>query len=200
MMDSYQRWRAPMSDQMKIDAALANLESAKFSLRTVDAIKDHISGLENELEIVRGLHSSAIHDLKRIEFTNWRLEGELKKLNAKIYALLKANVLAEKAYTELTVAALKTGAYFEASKKFAGPALQQVMADLKSGKLQSQCVDAAAKLYALLKEIMPTRSTLREMTAYAHKLGEYLAVAQKYGGAQLEKASAYLATLNKTAA
>jgi hypothetical protein len=200
MMDSYQWWRAPMSDQMKIDAALANLEADKFSLRMVDAIKNHISGLENELEVVRGLHSIAIRDLNRVELSNWRLEGELKKLNAKIHALLKANVLTEKAYAGLTVVALKTGAFFVVSKKFAGPALQRVIADLKSGKLQSQCVDAAAKLYALLKEIMPTRSTLREMTAYADKLGEYLAVAQKYGGAQLEKASAYLATLNKTAA
>ena len=74
------------------------------------------------------------------------------------------------------------------------------MADLKSGKLRSQCVEAAAKLHSSLKEIMPTQSTLREMTAYGHRTAEYLAVAKKYLGAQLEKASAYLATLHKTTA
>jgi hypothetical protein len=190
----------PMSDKMKIEAALANLEAGKFSFRMADAIRDHISSLENELDVVRGLHGSAICDLKRTELANWRLEGELKKLNATIYALLRANLLTENAYAAMTFVAMKMGEYFEVSKKYAAPALEQVMADVKSGKLQSQCVDAAAKLYALLKEIMPTQSARREMTAYAHKTGEYLVVAIKRGGAQLEKASAYLATLHKTAA
>jgi len=189
-----------MSDQMKIDVALANLEGGNFSFLMIDAIKDHIRGLENEVELVRGLHGSATRDLNRIEFTNWRLEEDLKKLNAKIYVLLKANLLTEKACAGLTVVALKTGAYFEVSKKFAEPALQQVMADVKSGKLQSQGADAAAKIYALLKEIIPTQSTLEEMKPYAQKSGEYFAVAWKFVAAQLEKASAYVATLNKTAA
>jgi len=189
-----------MSDQMKIDVALANLEGGNFSFLMIDAIKDHIRGLENEVELVRGLHGSATRDLNRIEFTNWRLEEDLKKLNAKIYVLLKANLLTEKACAGLTVVALKTGAYFEVSKKFAEPALQQVMADVKSGKLQSQCADAAAKTYALLKSIMPTQDTVEEMKPYAQKSGEYFAVAWKFVAAQLEKASAYVATLNKTAA
>ena len=175
-----------MSEQMKIDVALANLEAGNFSFLMIDAIKDHIRGLENELELVRGLHGSAMRDLKRIEFTNWRLEEELKKLNAKIYLLLKANLLTEKAYAGLTVVALKTGAYFAVSKKFAEPALQQVMADVESGKLQSQGVDAAAKIYALLKEIMPTQSTVEEMKPYAQKSGEYFAVAWKFAAATFE--------------
>jgi hypothetical protein len=200
MMASYQRWSAPMSDKMKIDVALANLEAGKFSFRMVDAIKDHISGVDNELEVVRGLHDSAIRDLKRQELANWRLEGEQRKLNAQVYALLRANLLTEKAYAGMTFVAMKMGAYFEVSAKFAGTALERVTADVKTGKLQSQCVGAAATLRELLKEITPTQSTLREMTAYAHKIGEYLAVAKKYVSAQLEKASAYLATLHKTAA
>ena len=157
-----------MSEQMKIDVALANLEAGNFSFRMIDAIKDHIRGLENELELVRGLHGSAIRDLKRIEFTNWRLK-RAEEAQRQVYLLLKANLLTEKAYAGLTVVALKTGAYFAVSKKFAEPALQQVMADVKSGKLQSQGVDAAAKIYALLKEIMPTQSTVEEMKPYAQK-------------------------------
>lgn len=189
-----------MSDKMKINVALANLEAGKFSFRMVDAIKDHISSLENELEVVRGQHDSAILDLKRQELANWRHENELRRLNAQVYALLRANLLTEKAYGGMTLVVMKMGEYFEVSKKFAEPTLERAMAELKTGKLQSQCVDAAAKLYALLKEIMPTQDALRKMTPYAHKTGEYLAVAQKYVSAQLEKASAYLATLHKTAA
>ena len=41
-----------MSEKMKIDVALANLEAGKFSFRMVDAIKDHISRVENELAVV----------------------------------------------------------------------------------------------------------------------------------------------------
>jgi peptidyl-tRNA hydrolase len=175
-----------MSDNMKIDVALVHLEAGKFSFRMVDAIKDHISGLENELEVVRELHASAIRDLKRQEYANWRLEGELRKLNAKIYALLKANLLTEKAYAGMSFAALKMGVYVEVARKFAAAGLAQVMADVKSGKLQSQGADAAAKIYALLKEIMPTQSTLEEMKPYAHQMGEYLAVAGKFAAATFE--------------
>ena len=189
-----------MSDKMKINVALANLEAGKFSFRMVDAIKDRISGLENELEVVRGLHDRAIRDLKLQEIANWRLEAELRKLNAKIYALLEANLLTEKAYAGMSFAATKMGAYFEVSKKFAAEALARVMADVKSGALQSKCLDAAAKIYALLKEITPTQGALEGMKPYVHKTGEYLEVAWKFVAAQLTKVSAYLATLHKTAA
>jgi hypothetical protein len=175
-----------MSNTMKIDAALANLEAGKFSFRMVDAIKDHISSLENELEVVRGLHDSAIGDLKLQEIANWRLESELTKLNAKIYALLKANILTEKAYGGMTFVGMKTGEYVEISRKFAGATLERAMADLKSGKVKAQFVDASAKIYALLKK------ALREMTPYAHKMGEYLDVSRKFAGATLERAMADL--------
>jgi hypothetical protein len=200
MMAAHQRWSVPMSDKMKIDAALANLETGKFSFRMIDAIKEHISSLESELEAAHGMHDNAIGDLKLQKIANWRLEGELTKLNAQIYALLRANLLTENAHAGGTFVAMKMGAYFEVSKQFAAAAVERVMADVKSGKLQSQCVDAAAKLYASLKEIMPTQSTLNEVKPYARKLGEYLAVVQKHLGVQLEKVTAYLATLNKTAA
>jgi len=184
-----------MSEKMKIDVALANLEAGKFSFLLVDAIKDHISRVENELAVVHGLHASAIGDLKRQELANWRHENELRRLNAQVYALLRANVLTEKAYTGMAFAAVKMRPYFKAAMKFAAAALAQVMADVKSGKLQSQCVDSAAKIYALLKPIMPTQSTLEEIKPYAQKTREYLAIAWKFVAAQSAKASAYLATL-----
>ena len=189
-----------MSEKMKIDVALANLEAGKFSFRMVDAIKDHISRVENELAVVHGLHASANLDLKRQELANWRHENELRRLNAQIYALLRANVLTEKAYAGMAFGAMKMGAYFEVAMKFAAAALAQVIADVKSGKLQSQCVDSAAKIYALLKAIMPTQSTLEEIKPYAQKTREYLAIAWKFVAAQSAKASAYLATLYKNVA
>ena len=127
-----------MSEKMKIDVALTNLEASKFSFRMVDAIKDHIGGLENELEVARDRHDSVIRDLKLQQIANWRLEAELTKLNAQIYALLK--------------------------------------------------------------QIMPTKSALRELTPYANKTGECLVVLKKYVRAYVEKALAYLSTLHKTAA
>ena len=195
MMALHQRWSAPMSDKIKIDVALANLEAGKFSFLMVDAIKDHISSLENELEVVRGQHDSAIRDLQRQELANWRHENELRRLNAQIYALLRANLLTEKAYEGMTLVVMKMGEYFEVSKKFAEPALERAMAELKTGRLQSQCVDVTAKLYALLKAIMPTQSTLEEIKPYAQKTREYLAIAWKFVAAQSAKAPAYLATL-----
>jgi hypothetical protein len=183
-----------MTNTMKIDVALTNLEAGKFSFRMVDAIKDHISSLEGELEILRGLHDSAICDLKLQKIANWRQEGELRKLNARIYTLLKANMLTEKFYGGITSVVMKMGEYFEVSRQFAGATLERGIADLKAGKLKSQLVDSNAKIYALLKEV------IREMTPYAHKMGEYLEVFKKYVGTSLEKASAYVSTLHKTAA
>jgi len=64
---------------------------------------------------------------------------------------------------------MKSSEYDEVARKYAAAALEQVIADLKSGKLQSQLVDSSAKIYALLREIMPTKSALRELTPYANK-------------------------------
>ena len=53
-----------MPNEMKIDAALADLEAGKFSFRMVDAIKNHVQRLESELEVTRSLHASAVRELK----------------------------------------------------------------------------------------------------------------------------------------
>ena len=189
-----------MSDKMKIDVALTKLESGKFSFGMVAAIKDHVSGLENELEIARGRHDSLIQDLKLREIANWRLEAELTKLNTRIYALIRANILTEKAYEGMTLLATKAGEYLEVSRKYAAVALARLIADLKSGELQSRLVDFGAKIYAALKEIMPSKSALEELKPHAKKAGEYLMAFVKYVGVYVEKASAYLSTLHKTTA
>ncbi len=179
-----------MSEKLNIDTAMVHLEAGKFSFRMVDTIKDHIGRVENELAVMRDLHASAIGDLKRQEVANGRLEAELRKLNAKIYALLKANVLSEKAYAGMSFAATKMGAYSEVAMKFAAAASAKVMADVRSGKLQSQGADGAAKIYALLKEIMPTQNTLEEMKPYAQKTGEVLAVTWKFAEATFARVMA----------
>jgi hypothetical protein len=189
-----------MTDKMKIDLALANLEAGKFSFRMIDAIKDHIGSLESELAVVRGLHASARRDLKQRDLAIWRLEGEVTKLNARIYALLRANVLTERACVGMAVAAVHIRAYAEDASNAGAAVLAQLMADAKSGKLQSQCADAAAEAYGFLKNIMPPRSALEDMKSYAQKAGDHLTVAWKFVAEHSAKASAYLATLNKDAA
>jgi len=151
------------------------------------------------LEVARSLHASAIRELKLQEYANWRLEGELRKLNARIYTLLKANVLMERADREMTRFVVKSGEFFGVSKKFAGVALERATAYLKTGKLQSQLIDANAKIYELLKANMPTEKDLREMKPYAVKLGEYFEVLKKHIASSVEKAMAYLSTLYKSA-
>lgn len=189
-----------MSEKMKLDVAVANLEAGKFSFRMVDAIKGHINSLESELEVVRSLHASGLVDFKRQELTAWRQEVELRKLNATIYALLRANMLTEKAYERFTSGLTKMAEYFEVSRKFAEASLERAMADLKSGRFKTQAAAASAKIHTLLKETLPTKDALEKMTPYATKAVEYLEVFKKYVGAYLEKASAYLSTLHRTAA
>lgn len=188
-----------MSNEMKIHAALAKLEAGKFSFQMVDAIKSHVSKLENELEVARSLHASAIRELKCQEYHNWRLEGELSKLNSKIYALLKANMLTEKAYREMTPLVIKSGEFFEVAKKFAGLALERATAYLKAGKLQSQLIDANTKIYELLKANMPTEKDLREMKRHAIKVGEYFKALRKVIASSVERATSYLSTIHKSA-
>jgi hypothetical protein len=188
-----------MSNEIKIHAALAKLEAGKFSFQMVDAIKNHISEVETELEVARTLHASAIRELRLQEYANWRLEGELRKLNAKIYALLKANMLTEKACKEMKPLAIKCEELFKVSRKFAGAAVEEATAYLKAGKLQSQLGDATAWVYAFLKANTPTQKDSRDMKPYAIKVGEYFEALKKHIGSSLERATTYLSTLNKSA-
>src|SRR5512137_246977 len=135
-----------MPTEMKIDAALADLEAGKFSFRMVDAIKNHVQKLECELDVTRSLHASAVRDLKLQEYATWRLEREVTSLNARIEALLRANILTEEAYRMMRPIAIEVGKYFSASLECAGAGLEIATANLKSGKFQSQLFESSSKL------------------------------------------------------
>ncbi len=165
----------------------------------VDAIKNHLSKLERELEVTRRLHVSAVRELRLQEYANWRLENELKRLNARINAILRANILMEKAYKKTAPVAVQTGKYFDALLKVAAAALERAAAAVKSGEFQAQFVSASSKLYELLKANLPTEEeALREMQHYAVKMGEYLRVLKKHAAAGAMRTAAYLTNLRKT--
>jgi hypothetical protein len=186
-----------MSTEIKIEAALAELEAGKFSFRMVDAIKTHVAQLECELDVIRGLHASAIHELNLQEYANWRLERDLKRSNAKIYALLQANMVTERAYRKMAPIAIELRYYVDASVKAIRAALERGVTDLKSGKLQSRLADDTSKLYELLKNHAPTEETSREMQAWVIKIGEYIQVFKKRASATVLSATAYLSSLRK---
>ena len=165
---------------MKIDAALADLEAGKFSFRMVDTIKNHVNKLESELEVTRSLHGSAVRELKMQEYSNWRLERELTSLNARIQALLTANILTERAYRKMRPIAIEIGKYFSVSSECAGAVLEKAMANLKSGDFQSQLVDLSSKLYEFLSANAPTEETFREIRRYAIKMGESFQVFKRH--------------------
>lgn len=167
-----------MASKMEIELALANLEAGKFSFRMVDAIKEHIDRLENELNVVRGLHASAVNDLRRQELAAWRLEGELKNLNAKIYALLKANMLTEQAFRGMAAVAVKMREYLQVVKEQASPKAimltEQAFRGTAAAAIKMGEFLQVAKKYALPKAIMLADQAFRGMTAAAIKIGEYL--------------------------
>ncbi len=121
-----------MPSEMKIDAALADLEAGKFSFRMVDAIENHVKKLESELEVTRSLHASAVRELKLQEYANWKLERELTSLNARIRALLRANILTEEAYRKMTPIVIEIGKYFSVSLEFAGASVEAATANLRA--------------------------------------------------------------------
>ncbi len=125
-----------MSNEMQIDVALTHLEAGRFSFRMVDAIKSHIDKLERELAVAQDLHSHAIRDVKRQEYVVWRLEGELKKSNARVYALLKANRLTEAACIHAMTLGSEAKAYAETFAKMAAAFFAQAAAKLNDAKFR----------------------------------------------------------------
>lgn len=210
-----------MATKMEIQTALADLEAGKFSFRMVEAIGDHISTLESELNSVSALHADAVKDLRQREFTIDRLEAELRKVNARVHALVKANAL-----TELTIRETKRGAvmirdYVPVAREHAVALSKKTIAFLSSVDLKAeseklkanpQAQKALAWLAALdltaewkkLKAHPTMEKALREMEPVLAKTSamskEYAPVAQKQMAALIEKASAYIAALNKKAA
>lgn len=188
-----------MSDKNQIDAALAKLEAGKFSFQMVETIRNHIARIENELQTTSRLHAEAVQDLQRQEYAVWRLEGEVSKLNAKIHALIKANVLSEKADRAAALAWAKAAEYFEISKKYAFEIAHGVVADLKKGEMPAQLVPVKEKADALKARLF-NEKTAAEIAPYVSKAAEALEMAKKQALVAADRAAAYLSTLHKTAA
>jgi|WetSurMetagenome_2_1015567.scaffolds.fasta_scaffold282395_1 hypothetical protein len=188
-----------MSDNFQIDAALAKLEAGKFSFQMVETIRTHIARIENELQTTSRLHADAVQELQRQEYAVWRLEAEVSKLNAKIHALIKANVLSEKADRAAAIALAKMAEYFEISKKYALETARGVAADLKKGEMPAQLVQAKEKAEALRAQIF-NEKTAAEIEPYVRKAAEGLEIAKKQALVMADRAAAYLSTLHKTAA
>lgn len=193
-----------MSTEMNIDEALAQLEAGKFSFRMVDALRGHIGRLESELDVVRALHASAIRDVRLQEYANWRLEREVARANAKIHALVRANILTEKAQREIAPRAAALAQYGEASMKVCRSALEQAAADYRSGKLQARVAEGFSKLRASLDALAPAPETVGEFRAHAQdalrRLQPLMAQFMAQAAAAAEKAAAYLSNLRKTSA
>jgi hypothetical protein len=189
-----------MADEMEIELALAHLEAGKFSFRMVDAIKNHVDKLENELAATRSQHASAVDDARRFELANWRLEAELTKLNAKIHALLKANALTELAVRTMAALAAKTAEFLEVLKKDGLPKAK-ALAETAIREVTPVVVKASKTAVRELTPIVQKAAKMaaREMEPVAAKAGEYLQIAKKQAGVSFEKASAYLSNLHKSA-
>lgn len=188
-----------MSNRVQIEVALANLEAGKFSFQMVDAIKEHVSRIESELQTTRVLHAEAERSLQSQRFEIWRLEREIQKLNARIYSLIKANVLVEKAEWAAGAAFEKMGAYAEVASKYALETAQGVAVDLRNGDLPAPLAEAKAKAQALQARIFDEK-TMAEIEPYVRRATENLEVLKKHAQSLLDRATAYLSTLHKTAA
>jgi len=188
-----------MSDTDHIDAALAKLEAGKFSFQMVEAIKSHIGRIENELATTSSLHAAAVAELQHQQYAVWRLESEVQKLNGKIHALVRANLLTEKADRAAAVAFAKMAEYFEISKTYAVETARAAAADVKKGELPAPIVRARAQAQALQARLF-NEKTAAEMEPYVRKAAEGLEIARKQALLLAERLAAYLATLHKTAA
>lgn len=188
-----------MSKRVDIDVALAKLEAGKFSFQMVDAINDHISRIERELQTVRAMHAEAVEDLQRHEYQVWRLESEAQKLNAKIHGLIRANLLVEKADRAAAVSFAKVAEYAEIAKNHALETGRSVASDLRNGDLPAPLAEAKAKALALWADVYNEKTTA-EIATFVRKAMEGFELARKQAQLVAERAAAYLSTLHKTAA
>ncbi len=183
-----------MSDKMKIDVAMAQLEAGKFSFQMVELIKDHLAGLEKEMEVLRAAHTDAMTEIKRQEYANVRLEAETRKLNGRIYALLKANAFSELFCREAAVLSAKLGEYLDMSAAILRKALERTVEDFRAGKPQAELAKASAAVQAFVREHAPTEQQINEVMS---QMGPYLETAKKRIGPSLEKVTAYVSNLKR---
>ncbi|MBG0798590.1 hypothetical protein IYX23_13005 [Methylocystis sp. L43] len=213
-----------MATNTQGERALADLEAGKFSFPMVDSIRDHVNQLDAELQRVRtelqrvnSLHEGAVNQLRQQEFTILRLEGELRKLNARLYALLKANVLTEAALRETKRGAAKFVELLPVARKHAEEGSKAALAYLSTIDLQAKV--EAVKTHPLTEKTLAwlanldlraewtklkthplTTKAVSELQSALLKAKENLPVVQKRIAALVEKASAYIAELQKKAA
>ncbi|QGM93644.1 hypothetical protein F7D13_06185 [Methylocystis rosea] len=213
-----------MATNTEGERALADLEAGKFSFPMVDSIRDHVNQLDaelqrarTELQRVNSLHEGAVNQLRQQEFTILRLEGELRKLNARLYALLKANVLTEAALRETKRGAVKFVEFLPVARKHAEESSKAALAYLSTIDLQAKI--EAAKAHPLTEKTLAwlanldlraewtklkthplTTKALSELRKVLLQAKDNLPVVQKRIAALVEKATAYIAELQKKAA
>lgn len=206
-----------MATKTDIELALAELEAGKFSFRMVETVKDHVASLESEVTRMSSVSESAANTLRQQEYTISRLESDLRKANARIHTLLKANAL-----TEITVRETKKGAvmvrdYLPIARQHAATFSKQALAFLSTVDLKAEFEKARAhhltqKALAYLASFDAraewtklrthplTEKALREAQPLIAKAKEYMPVVQKQVSALVDKASAYIAELQKKTA
>ncbi|PPC96972.1 MAG: hypothetical protein CTY36_11555 [Methylocystis sp.] len=213
-----------MATNTEGERALADLEAGKFSFPMVDSIRDHVNQLEaelqrarTELQRVNSLHEGAVNQLRQQEFAILRLEGELRKLNARLYALLKANVLTEIALREVKRGAVKFVELLPVARKHAEEGSKAALAYLSTIDLRAKV--EAVKAHPLTEKTLAwlanldlraewtklkthplTTKALSELRPVLLKAKDYLPVVQKRIAALVEKATAYISELQKKAA
>ncbi|MGD9542981.1 MAG: hypothetical protein AB7F41_08440 [Methylocystis sp.] len=213
-----------MAEKTEGERALDDLEAGKFSFDMIDAIRGHVDNLESELQQVRtelqrvsALHDGAANQVRQQEYAIFRLEGELRKLNANIYALLKANALTEIAVRETKRGVATFVEYLPVAGKYAETGARKALAYLSSVDLKGKFeelrthpttekalawltnVDLRAE-WTKLKTNPSTIKALSALQSALLKAKEYLPVVQKRLAALVEKTTAYIAELQKKAA
>ncbi|HEY8126465.1 MAG TPA: hypothetical protein VIF88_13725 [Methylocystis sp.] len=213
-----------MATKTQGERALADLEAGKFSFPMVDSIREHVNALEAELQRVRtelqrvnSLHEGAGNQLRQQEYTILRLEGELRKLNARLYGLLKANVLTEAALRETKRGAVKLVEFLPVARKHAEQGSKAALAYLSTIDLQARF--EALKAHPLTEKTLAGLATLdlraewtklkthplttkvvSELQPALLKAKDHLPVVQKRIAALVDKATAYIAELQKKTA
>lgn len=168
--------------------ALADLAAGKFSFEMVDAIKDHVSALETELESVAARQDGAANELRQQAYVISRLEADLRKANASFYALMKANALTEFALRETKRGAVMLAEYLPVAGAHAAEGSKKALAYLSTVDLKAE--------FENIKGHPTTEKALRQIERLAIWVGDYLPVARKYAEEGSKKAMAYLATVD----
>jgi hypothetical protein len=221
-----------MATKTEGERALADLAAGKFSFEMVDAIKDHVSALDSELQRVStelqrvsALHERAVNETRQQEYTISRLEADLRKLNARVYALLKANALTEitlrqaNAFMAIALREAKRGVatfieYLPVARDYAETGLKNALAylatvDVKGNFEKAKAHPATQKALAWLADLdlraewtkLKTHPLTQKAWSEAQpallKAKDYLPVAKKQVIAAAEKTAAYIADLHK---